>query len=70
MTLGYVNNSNTDHFGLQQNLDKLLPWSIDSDLLFSVCIYIFNKSFHLSFKTPTSYLTDRNLGIQISDNLS
>ena len=62
---------------LQQDLDQLYIWSIDSDLFFGIskCIYLsFNN------KTPTSYSLDgntlprlhshRDLGIQISDNLS
>jgi len=66
-----------DHTKLQQDLDQLYTWSIDSDLLFGI-----SKCIHLSFnnKSPTSYSLNgntlpqlhshRDLGIQISDNLS
>ena len=66
-----------DHTDLQQDLDHLYIWSIDSDLFFGIskCIYLsFNN------KTPTSYSLDgntlprlhshRDLGVQISDYLS
>ena len=66
-----------DHLHLQQDLDQLHTWSLDSDLLFSI-----NKCIHLSFnnKIPTSYSVGSDtlpqlhshcdLGILLSNDLT
>ena len=67
----------SDHSHLQQDLDQLHTWSLDSDLLFSI-----NKCILLSFnnKIPTSYSVGsdtlpqlhfhRDLGILLSNDLT
>jgi len=67
----------TDHLNLQYDLDQFLTWSINSDLLFSIskCIYMsFNNQSQISYLLDSTTLPQihchRDLGVQVSDNLS
>jgi len=67
----------SDHSCLQQDLDQLYTWSINTDLMFSI-----NKCLHLSInhKLPTTYSvggnslpqlhSHRDLGLLLADDLS